>query len=49
VAYDSFVMDIGVFWTHISLRVLGSVSESIVNADYSMDKVINVKHIYLYS
>jgi len=49
VVYDSFVMDIRVFWNHISFRVPGLVSEILVNGDYSMDKVINAKQIYLYS
>jgi hypothetical protein len=48
VACGSLVMDNGVFWNHIPLRVLGLVSESIVNRDYFMDKLINVKQIYLY-
>jgi len=42
-------MDIRVFWNHISFRMLGSVSESVVSSDYSKDKVINQKQIYLYS
>ena len=49
VAYDSFVMDIRVFWYRISFRVLGSITEIIVNGDYSMDKEINAKQFYLYS
>ena len=48
VAYDSFVMASRVFWNHISFRVLNSVSEMIVNGDYSMNKVINLyKFIYI--
>jgi membrane-anchored protein YejM (alkaline phosphatase superfamily) len=49
VAYDSFVRDSRVFSNRIYFRVLGSVSEIVVNGDYSMDKVINLKQIHLYS